>query len=112
MTVVLRIGEELQNGLFDFKYDSQQDFSVFFWDDEDTTIPSNLASTTVTLEIDQPTVAGLVFTGTVVGTTNEVQFSITDSESTVTWSKANFRLVYVNSGIRRVILSGEVRVQK
>jgi hypothetical protein len=112
MTTVLSIGEELQNGLFNFKYNSQQDFSVFIWDDESHTIPSNLASTAVTLEIDQPTTAGLVFTGTVVGATNEVRFSVTALQSTVTWSKSNFRLVYVNGGIRRVILSGEVRVQK
>lgn len=112
MTAVLSIGEELPVGLFSMKYNSQQDFSVFFWDDAAHTIPSNLASTTVTLEIDQPTTAGLTFTGTVVGVTNETRFSITAAQSLVTWSKSNFRLVHVNSGVRRVILSGEVRVQK
>ena len=112
MTTVLSIGQQLPSGLFALKYNSQQDFSLFFWDDVAATIPSNLASTTVTIEIDQPTTAGLVFTGTVVGSTNEVKFSVTQAQSTVTWSRAAFRVVYVNSTKRYVILSGEVRVQR
>ena len=112
MSAVLTLGQELLSGLFQLKYNSQQDFSVFIWDDEAHLVPSVLTSTVVTLEIDQPTTSGLVFTGTVVGSTNEVQFSVTAAQSTVTWDKATFRLVYVNSGLRNVILSGEVRVQR
>jgi hypothetical protein len=112
MTAALVLGQVLQSGIMNLKYNSQQDFSVYFWDDAANTIPSNLASTTVTLEIDQPTTAGLVITGVVVGSTNQVTFSITQAQSTVTWSKADFRLVYVNSTKRYVILSGEVRVQR
>lgn len=112
MTSVLSVGQELLSGVFYLKYNSQQDFSVFFWDNVAATIPSNLASTVVTLEIDQPTASGTVFTGVVQGSTNEVKFSITAVQSTVTWSKANFRIVYVVSSKRYVILSGEVRVQR
>ncbi len=112
MSAVLTLGQELLSGIFRLKYNSQQNFSVFIWDDEAHLVPSNLSATTVTLEIDQPTVSGLAFTGTVVGATNEVQFSITATQSTVTWDKSTFRLVYVNSGLRNVILSGEVRVQR
>jgi hypothetical protein len=112
VTAVLSIGQELPTAIFKLKYNSQQDFSLFFWDDAAATIPSNLASTVVTLEIDQPTASGTVFTGVVQGATNEVKFSVTAAQSTVTWSKANFRVVYVVSSKRYVILSGEVRVQR
>jgi hypothetical protein len=112
MTVVQKLGQQLFAGVFYLKYNSQQDFSVFIWDDTDATLPANLGSTAVTLEIDQPTVAGTVFTGTVVSTTNEVQFSLSSVQTSVTWDRSNFRLVYVNSGKRYVILSGEVRVQR
>jgi hypothetical protein len=112
VTALLKIGQELLSGVLQLKYNSQQDFSMYFWDDEAHTLPSNLSATVVTIELDQPTTAGTVFTGTVVGSTNQVTFSVTQAQSAVSWDKADFRVVYVNSTKRYVVLSGEVRIQR
>lgn len=112
MTALLAIGQELLSGVLLLKNNSQNDFSIYVWDDVAHTLPSNLAATTFTIEVDQPTASGTIWSGTVVGSTNQVTFSITQAQSTVSWDKADFRIVYVNSAKRYVILSGEVRVQR
>jgi hypothetical protein len=105
---VLQIGQTLPNGILNLKYNSQNDFSLFFWDDDAATLPSNIAGSVITIEID-----GVTFTtGTIVGITNEVTFSITSAVASVTWSKADFTVVMVKTSKRYVLLTGEVQVQK
>jgi hypothetical protein len=110
--VLVKIGSELPSVVFLFKYNSVNDFSIFFWDDEDGTIATDLTSAVATIEVDATGVVNPFATGVRVGVTNEMKFTITAATSTVTWDDAAFRVVLTKSGSRFVIASGKVRVQK
>jgi hypothetical protein len=92
------------------KYNSVNDFSLFFWADEDATIPTDLAGAVATIEVDATGVTNPFATGTRVGVTNEMKFVFT--VGAVTWDNVPFRAVLTINSSRFVHASGRVRVQR
>jgi hypothetical protein len=109
VATVVELGSKVSTGVFYWKYNSYNDFTVFFWDDAAATIPTNITGAAVTLEVDTPS-GLLTFTGTVgVG---QATFSVTSAQSIVTWDDVAFRVILTQSGKRYLTMSGKVRVQK
>jgi hypothetical protein len=104
------IGSVLPSSDLFLKYNSVNDFSLLFWDDEDGTVPTNLTGAVATIEVDATGVTNPFATGVRVGTTNEMKFTFT--LGTVTWDNVAFRAVLTIGGSRFVYTSGKARVQK
>jgi hypothetical protein len=111
MGVLLAFGSQLPYAILNLSYGSTNEFSTFFWDDEQAVLPTDLTGSTATIEVDAPTTTTFA-TGIMVSGTNEVQFIINASTSTVTWDNVPFRVVLTKAGSRYVIASGKVRVHK
>jgi hypothetical protein len=109
MGVPVLIGSLLPDAVLALKYNSVNDFSIFFWDDEDATVPTSLTGAVATIEVDNPTTTTLA-TGVRVGVTNEMKFTFT--LSAVTWDNVPFRAVLTIGASRFVYASGKARVQK
>jgi hypothetical protein len=112
MGVPVIIGSLLPDGVLFLKYNSVNDFSIFYWDDEDATVPTDLTGAVATIEIDATGVVNPYSTGVRVGVTNEMKFTITAATTTVTWDNVPFRAVLTKGGSRFVYASGKARVQK
>jgi hypothetical protein len=112
VSAVVIIGVQLPDVPFLLKYNSVNDFSIFFWNDEDGTIPTDLTGAVATIEVDIPNPNTVYATGVRVASTNEMQFVITAVSSTTIPSGTTFRVVLTKSGSRFIIASGKVRVQK
>lgn len=77
MGVLVQIGVELPTATLLLVKNAQNNFSIFLWDDANGTVASDLSTSTVQLEL-----SGLIVTGTKVGSTNEVQFSVAAAQTT------------------------------
>lgn len=110
MGVPVVIGSILPDATLYLKYNSTNDFSIFFWDDEDATVPTDLTGAVATLEVDTAGVTNPFATGVRVGTTNEMKFTFV--VGTITWDNVPFRAVLTTGTARFVYASGKARIQK
>jgi hypothetical protein len=110
MGVPVIIGSVLPDAVLALKYNSVNDFSLFYWDDEDATVPTPLTGAVATIEVDATGPSSNTYTGVRVGTTNEMKFTFT--LGSVTWDNVPFRAVLTTGGSRFVYASGKARVQK
>jgi tRNA G26 N,N-dimethylase Trm1 len=106
------IGSILPDATLFLKYNSTNDFSIFFWDDANATVSTDLTGAVATIEVDATGVTNPFATGVRVGVTNEMKFTITATTTTVTWDNMPFRAVLTKGGSRFVYASGKVRIQK
>lgn len=105
------IGSPAVSSLLKVKHNSQNKFSLFFWDNVANTIPTVLTGAVITIEIEE-TIGGAVTIWTGVNTTNQVEFNIAAGASQFTWDTRPFQVVFTKSGNRDVIMSGEAQVQR
>lgn len=107
----IEAGSEAIAAVLKLKYNSRNKFSLFFWDDAACTIPSNLSSTVITLEIDDPSAAApTVWTATI--STNQATFDQAAASVQYTWDVKRFRVVLTKSGARDIAITGEARIQR
>jgi hypothetical protein len=112
MGALVAIGSTLPDAVFYLKYNSVNDFSIYFWDDAQGTVASNLSGAVATIEtgsLDAPTTFA---TGVRVGTTNQMQFTVPAASTTAIADATAFRVVLTITGSRFIIASGKVRIQK
>jgi hypothetical protein len=84
---------------------------LYFWDDTNATVPSDLSTvTSATLEVRVDSTTLLVWTGSIVS--NQVTFNLTAAQTTLAWDARPYNLVFIKATNRYVVLSGEVRVQR
>lgn len=105
------IGSLAVSTVINLKYNSRNRFSLFFWDDDESTVATDLTGAVITVELDEilgsaPTV------WTATNTVNEAVFEQSAASCQFTWDTRPFRVVFTKAGARDVIMSGEARVQR
>lgn len=93
------------------KHNSKNKFSLFFWDDVNSTIPTVMTGVTITLEIEE-VLGGTVTTWTATNTLNEAVFDQSPASSQFTWDTRPFQVIFTKTAIREVVMTGEVQVQR
>lgn len=105
---ITQIGTELPLGELLLKYNSAQTFDMAFWEDEAATTPSDLSSYTITLEVVH---SSSTTTWTAAIAANRAIWTLTSTDTNVTWQAATFQVVLTDTD-RIPVLSGSVRIQR
>lgn len=110
---VPQIGEELPATDLLLKRNSYTLIAdVAFWDDDEETVPSDLAAQGITGKIEVTDPANLsVITWNGVVNGNRIIWELTSTETNVTWDHAEGKMVLTQSGERHVINYLYVKVQ-
>lgn len=93
------------------KHNSRNRFSLFFWDDVASTIPTVMTGAVVTIEIEEilgnaPTV------WTATNVSNEAVFDQLAATVQFTWDTRPFQVVFTKTANRDIVMTGEVQVQR
>jgi hypothetical protein len=105
---VTQIGTELPPGELLIKRHSAMTFDMAFWEDAAATVASDLAGTSVALEITDST-AVTTFTSDI--SANRAVWTLSSTDTDVTWEQATFQVVLTRDSDRYTILAGPVRIQ-
>jgi hypothetical protein len=105
----VQLGTELPSGEFLLKRSSIMTFEINFWEDELASEPSDLTGVVVTIEVQPP--SGPLVIWTANNFANRCIWTLTTTDTDVTWTRATFAAVFTRAGDRDVIISGSVRVQ-
>lgn len=105
----IEVGTELPTGDLLVKFDSAMVFYMDFWEDADSTVATDLTGAVVSIEV---TVDGTVTTTwTAANSSNRAIWTLTSTDTDVSWEEATYQVVITKDGDRHTVLAGPVRLQ-
>ena len=111
MSRIFTVGSTAVSAQLSLKYNSRNKFSLFFWDDNASTVPTSLTGVVVTIELLETDILTTTWTATNNGV-NEAIFDQASSTAQFTWDARPFRVIFTKAGVRDIVMTGEARIQR